>query len=211
MKKIYFVRHGESEGNVSSVRQTVTASLTEKGRSQANFVSERCVKLPVEVVVSSTMNRAKETAEIISQRTSQTVDYSDLFVERRRASVVLGKPKDDPVALEIDREIKANFSQPGWRLADEENFDDLKDRALAALDYLVKRPEENILVVTHGFFLRIIMATVVFGNSLTGEQCDRFIYSLHMENTGITVLGYDENRKSNPWWLWTWNDHSHLG
>ena len=209
MKNIYFVRHGESEGNIGPIRQTASTSLTDKGKSQANFVAERCSKLPIDVLISSSMNRARETAQIISEKISKPFEESDLFVERRRPSEVLGKPKDDPIAHSAEKEIKANFSKPGWRFSDEENFDDLKNRALAALDYLAARPEENIVVVTHGFFLRIVMACVVMGRDLQGEECENFIRSFHMENTGITVLGYDD--RESQWWLWIWNDHAHLG
>ena len=168
------------------------------------------MELPIEVVVSSTMNRAKETSEIIIKRISKPVEYSDLFAERRRSSEVLGKPKNALIALKVEQEINHNFYKSGFRFSDEENFDDLKSRALTALNYLAKRSEENILVVTHGFFMRVILACVVFGAKLSGEECQQFIRAFHMENTGITVLGYDEKETDSQWWLWTWNDHAHL-
>jgi hypothetical protein len=31
-----------------------------------------------------------------------------------------------------------------------------------------------------------------------------------MENTGLSVIEYDKKKK-NPWWVWIWNDHAHLG
>ena len=210
MKKIYFVRHGESEGNVGPIRQTEATPLTEKGRSQAAFVAERCAKLNFETIICSTMVRARETADAILKKVSKPIEYSDLFVERRRPSEVLGKSKDDPVALGINKEIHEKFHL-GFRFSDEESFEDLKNRALATLDYLAKRPEENILVVTHGFFMRIVMACVVCGEGLTGDESLRFIRTFHMENTGITVLMHDEKDEKTPWWLWIWNDHAHLG
>ena len=211
MKMVYFVRHGESEGNAGPIRQKADSLLTEKGKSQSAFVAERCSKLSIDTIVCSTMGRAKETAQVIVDKISKPVEYSDLFAERRRSSEVLGKPKDSPIALKVEKEIIEKFHIPGFRFSDEENFEDLKDRAKKALEYLAQRPEENILVVTHGFFMRIIMAHVVFGDKLTGEECNRFIRVFHMENTGITVLSYDEKWKDHPWWLWIWNDHAHLG
>jgi broad specificity phosphatase PhoE len=208
MKRIYFVRHGESEGNIGSIRQTAATSLTDKGRMQAEDVGERCAKLPIEVVISSTMNRAKETCEIILKHINKKVEYSELFVERRRPSEVLGKPKDDSFSLKAEEAILKNYHLPGFRFSDEENFEDQKERAKAALEYLANRPEQNILVVTHGFILRIIMAYVVFGEKLTGEECTRFIQTFRMANTGITAFDYKEDGQ---WKLWTWNDHAHLG
>jgi broad specificity phosphatase PhoE len=211
MKKVYFVRHGESEGNVGPIRQTSVTSLTYKGRVQADAVANRCARLSFDLIISSTMNRAKETAHIINEKTKKPIEYSDLFVERRRSSDVLGKPKDDPAALKAENEIEQNFHKSGWRYSDEENFDDLKDRALKALKHLADRPEENILVVTHGLFMRIVMACVVFGDDLKGEECVRFMRSFHMDNTGLTALDYDEENPQQKWHLWIWNDHAHLG
>jgi broad specificity phosphatase PhoE len=211
MKKIYFVRHGESEGNSGPIRQVTTTVLTQKGIEQADFVAERASKISVDFLISSTMTRAMQTAQIVSEKISKPIDFSDLFVERRRPSEVLGKLKDDPQSLIAEEEIKLHFTEPGWRFSDEENFDDLKARALEALAYLAARPEDNILVVTHGFFLRVIMSCVVFGEDLSGKECQKFVQTFHMENTGMTVLGYDDKNDKNPWWLWVWNDHAHLG
>jgi probable phosphoglycerate mutase len=211
MKKIYFVRHGESEGNVGIVRQVATTSLTEKGREQGRFVAKRCSNLPVELIISSTMNRARETSALILEKVNKPIEYSDLFAERRRPSQVLGKPKDDPESLKAEDTIVRKFHLPGFRYSDEENFDDLKMRAGKALAHLSERPEKHILVVTHGFFMRIIMGYVLFGKKMTGEECTKFIEKFHMHNTGITVLGYDpKENKEFPWWLWVWNDHAHL-
>ncbi len=209
MKKIYFVRHGESEGNAGPIRQIATTPLTEKGRMQAAFVSERCSRLPIEVVLCSTMARARETAQIILQKVSKPIEYSELFAERRRSSEVLGRQKTDPVSMGIEKVTRENFHRSGWRYSDEENFDDLKARALAVLAHLSGRPEEYILVVTHGMFMRVVVACAVFGAGLTGEACESFVRSFHMENTGITVLGHDP-KVPDPWWLWVWNDHAHL-
>lgn len=210
MKKIYFVRHGESEGNVGSIRQASISSLTQKGREQSAYVAERVKKLPIEVIIASTMGRAQETARIISKKIGKEFESSGLFAERRRPSDQLGKPKDDPIAIRSQELIQENFLVPGFRYSDEENFEDLKERSGEALKFLQARPEQNILVVTHGFIMRIIMARAVFGEALAAKECQQFIRAFHMENTGISVLGYNE-KEENPWWLWVWNDHAHLG
>jgi broad specificity phosphatase PhoE len=206
MKTVYFVRHGESEGNVGPIRQTAVTPLTEKGIVQVKVLAERCSKLPVEIILSSTMVRAKETTEFISEKLSRPIEYSDLFVERRRPTVMLGNPKDHPEAMEADKTIQENFHLPRFRFSDEENFEDLKTRAKEALEHLFNRKEENILVVTHGFFMRIVLAYVLMGEELTAKECVRFIRTVNMENTGISVFEYESK-----WKLWIWNDHAHLG
>src|SRR3989344_9597721 len=90
--------------------------------------------------------------------------------------------------MKISQEVRQNFHLPGYRHSDEENFDDFKKRSLACLKYLEDRNEGHIVVVTHGFFLRVLMAAVLFGDTLTGEECEHMIRSLQMDNTGITVI-----------------------
>ena len=209
MKRVYFIRHGQSKENVGENRQTMNAPLTAHGRKQAHLVAKRVAHFPVDVIISSTMSRAKETAHIISNEIGKKVELSELFIEKRRPSELIGRTKNDPETFEIEELIVKNFTIPETHYSDEENFEDLKERATKILDYLIQRPEKNILVVTHGFILRTVMARMILGKDLTAEEGLRFIQTFHMENTGITVIGHDEKRK-NPWWLWVWNDHAHL-
>ncbi|MEK7144410.1 MAG: histidine phosphatase family protein [Patescibacteria group bacterium] len=211
MKTIYFIRHGESEGNTGPVRQDGFSSLSDRGREQAAFMAERCSKFPIDILVASTMTRAQQTATIIGEKIGKEVVSSEFFTERRRPSAQTGKPKEDPEALIIDKEIWNNFGTAGYRHSDEENFEDLRDRAQQALQFLANRSEENIAVVTHGFFMRIVVAYVVFKERLTGKECELFMRTFHMENTGLTIIKYVGPDKEPPWWVWTWNDHTHLG
>ncbi|MDP2655923.1 MAG: histidine phosphatase family protein, partial [bacterium] len=80
-KTVYFVRHGQSEGNVGTVFQPLNSPLTEKGREQAEYIAERAASLSFESVVSSPLTRARETAEAIAKRTKKSIEFSDLFVE----------------------------------------------------------------------------------------------------------------------------------
>src|SRR3989344_365367 len=206
--KVYFVRHGESETNAGQIFLGTVSKLTEKGIEQANNVAKRFSDVSIDLIVSSTLKRAEATAEIIHREIKMPIEYSDFFVERRRPTVQIGKAKDNHEVLRAERAILDNFAKPGFRFSDEENFDDIKKRACEALKYLASKKVENILVVTHGFFMRIVMAYVAFGEKLTGRECEQFLRKFHMENTGITVLGYDEKDTKSTWWLWVWNDHA---
>ena len=66
MKKIYFVRHGECEGNVGPIRSSEESPLTKKGQKQANIVAKRCAKLSIDIIICSTMVRTKQTVESLS-------------------------------------------------------------------------------------------------------------------------------------------------
>lgn len=211
MKTFYLVRHGQSQGNVGPIREGAESPLSSEGYAQAEFIAARCKKLPIQAIVSSTLVRASETARIIGGAIGKLVEYSDLLVERRRPSEQLGKPKDHPDSREIQKAMDGNMGVPLFRVSDEENFDDLKARATSALGYLLGRSEDNVLVVTHGYFMRALLACALCGPDLTAREARIFLDGFHMENTGITILCFDEQNQHSQWWLWVWNDHAHLG
>ena len=211
MKTVYFVRHGESEGNVGDFHQEHTTPVTEKGRQQAQIVSDRCKNLQIDVVISSALERTRQTADIIVSKIKKPLELSELFEEKRSPKEQTGTARNSSEAIKAGEEIIKNFAVPGFRYSNEENFDDLKTRSKNALQYLEKRPEQNILVVTHGVFMRVLVAYLLFGDELTGRECEQFIRKLFMNNTGIIKLTFNEERVNAPWKLVVWNDHAHLG
>jgi probable phosphoglycerate mutase len=211
MKIVYLVRHGESETNAGTVYKGPDSSLTERGRVQAETIAERAANLEFGVIMSSTMNRARQTAAIIAKKVRVPVEYSDLLRERRSPSSHVGMEKSDPKGVRYDTEFFDRLHDPDWRFEDAENFSDLNSRAAEALQYLVDRPEERILVATHGLFMRVLAARAVFGDALTGETCERFVRTFMTENCGLSVLRYGRKPERAPWELLTWNDYAHLG
>lgn len=210
MKTIYFVRHGESEGNASDRYQLDSSSLSERGREQAKQIAERASRLTVDSLISSTMPRASETAHIISKEIGVDVEESDLFIERRRPKAQQGLIRTSVEAEEMDKGIIRSGAESGYRYADEENFDDLTIRSSKALSYLEHHESNNILVVTHGVFLRVLLAKAIYGSELTGRESTNIVGAMQTANTGITVFTYDSER-SRPWQITSWNDHAHLG
>ncbi|MFA6158028.1 MAG: histidine phosphatase family protein [Candidatus Paceibacterota bacterium] len=211
MKRIYFVRHGESEGNAGAFRQGSDTVLSDKGREQARAVSERLTRLPIEVVISSTYSRAMETADIINETLGKPIERSDLLVERRRPSVISGKRNDDPGVIAIEKLIQNNFHEKDWRRSDEENFEDMKTRALDAIKYIESRKEGHILIVTHGIFLKMIAACIIMGEGLTSHEYHNLYFTLTTDNTGISVFEkLDSSKFDHPWIILTWNDRAHI-
>lgn len=214
-RMFHFVRHGESENNVGTICATPESPLTARGLAQSYALAHRIsAAFKPEVVISSPYKRARQTAGIIAEALNTPIEVSELFSERRRPSVQTGRPKSDPEILRINEEIRRNFHLPNWRHSDEENFDELKKRGLDSLQYLESRPENNLLVVTHGITLRLLIGCAISGESLTGEECERFIRALRMEKTGIVTLVINDNLREEgaaaKWQLWRWNDYAHL-
>lgn len=217
MKTVYLVRHGEAEVNVSETFAAENSPLTARGREQAEALAERCTRLSVDVLVTSTMTRAQETAGAISEHSKHAVVSSDLFMERRRPDALFGKHRDDKEAKELYERWSEGFFKPDIRVEDGENFADLKKRTGEMLTFLEGRLESNILVVMHGFVLRVLIARIIFGETLTPEEFYRVARAFQTVNTGITKLEFDPSRERDTvyprgaWAILAWNDHAHLG
>lgn len=210
-KNVYFVRHGQSDDNITPIFQSPDSPLNEKGRKQAKLIAERISELPFNALIASPFERAKQTAEIISQVTGKITEYSELFVESMKPSCIDGKPYVDEQADTLWREWEKSLYISNLRVEDGENFDDLIARADKALLFLRGREEKSIVVVTHAHFLRTIIARVLLGDLLSGQVLKRFQKIAIMENTGLTALSYSGQSEEGPWRFWIYNDHTHLG
>ncbi|MAG39352.1 hypothetical protein CMI41_00070 [Candidatus Pacearchaeota archaeon] len=67
--KIYLVRHGESKANAKGIHQgqKIDTSLSKKGLEQAKKIAERLKDKTFEIIYSSDLKRAYETAKEISK------------------------------------------------------------------------------------------------------------------------------------------------
>jgi len=103
-KTAYFVRHGQSTHNAMSVFQSPDSELSERGAAQAQNMAERVANVPFEALISSPFPRARQTAQAIANKTGHRVILSDLFVERRKPSALIGKSYRDGTATKLYRD-----------------------------------------------------------------------------------------------------------
>ena len=171
-KLIYFVRHGETENNANNIRQGPEGPLSEKGREQALATAKRFPKEKghPEVIIASPYERTKETAAIIGKELNMDVEYCDLLVERKNPTEIVGHSGSEQNVKQIIDRIDKSFHDDNLRYADEENFVDLKERAKKLLKYIKNRPEERIIMVTHGIFLKMVVSYMLKGEALTASD-----------------------------------------
>jgi broad specificity phosphatase PhoE len=207
MKTVYFVRHGSTEGNEQGAYQHRHTPLSALGRRQAEFVARRFERIPVDIVIASDMERAAETGRCIAERNRLPMVVDPLFHEILRPAIIRGKGRDTLEALEMMRFLAENWTNAGVKHSDEENFFDLKQRALKALDHLVARREKTLLVVTHGTFLGMLICCMMAGEEVSPSWFDHIHRFLVLKNAALSVCEYDQGK----WQLVSWNDYRHLG
>lgn len=204
--KVYFVRHGESVLNEKNY-QFPDTPLSDLGRKQAEAIASRFTHIPIELIITSPYLRTLDTAKEIERLKDVKLIESDLMVERRMPSSFLGKSLDDPETVKVHKIIRENYFKPEWHYGDEENFLDLFSRAKNTLDLIHSHHKENIAVITHGYFLTVMIFYILFGENVEPQTFRYFRDHTSYTNTGITLCEH----KNDKWTLLTWNDYAHLG
>jgi broad specificity phosphatase PhoE len=179
---------------------------SELGRRQAACVARRFERIPVDLVITSHMARAAETGRCIAERNGWPMVVDPRFQEILRPAIVRGQGRDAPEVLEVMRFVAEHWTNARVKHSDEENFFDLKTRALQALEHLAERPERTLLVVTHGTFLGMLLCCMMAGEEVSPPWFDRIRQFLVLQNAAISVCAYDQG----TWYLVSWNDHAHL-
>lgn len=213
LKNIYFIRHGESENNAKSVRQGPLGKLSELGKKQAAFVGERFKQIPIDVILVSPFERTRETANIINEHIHKPLELCDLLTERKNPSEIINKSADDPEVAKIINTIDKSFHDSNLRYSDEENFDDLRERAKKLLYFLQNRPEKNIMCVTHAIFLRLVALYIEYGDNIDSHELVRLSFLNPVHNGSLTLCQWDESEAENEhfgWKLTVWDDYPRL-
>lgn len=210
-KIIYFIRHGESLLNEQGIRQGREGGLSEKGKLQVEKTAEGLMreKIKFEVIISSPYERTVETANLIAKKLNMPVEYLELLAERKNPTEIVGKHKDSAEVRAITDRIDNSFHEDGLRYSDEENFTDLKDRARNLLKYIEERPEKNLLMVTHGIFLKMFVCFMLYGEKMKSSDYVRLSYESEMDNAGVTICSCTTYWFKKPKWkLLLWNGTS---
>jgi len=200
--KIYFVRHGSTDSLEKKISQPDDEPLNERGLNQARELSKRFANTKIDLVISSPHLRAVQTAKEIRKN----IETNALFAEVKKPKEVVGKSKESEEVKKILNKIGEMYSvDPTWHHSDEENFEDLKKRGLEALDFIKSQEAENLLIVSHGNFIALLVGLMMFGEDYPVRLSLKLKNFFRLSNTGVSVC----NLVDSKWTLECWNDTSH--
>ena len=188
MKKteIILIRHGETEWNSQQRMQGHSNSdLSSVGQAQIQALGQWMKNVPFDHIYSSDSLRAKHTAEAITQFSGHKLKI-DLRLREKNLGVFEGLTSEE--ARERHPEVFRLFKTAGSKyVIDEgESTQQLQDRALEIVDEIrIKHPEEHVLLVTHGGFIRVVMKHSL---GLSLETPTRFL----IRNTGVFRLVWED-------------------
>jgi broad specificity phosphatase PhoE len=199
---ITLLRHGESVGNAESRWQGQTDyPLTDTGRAQVRALTERWKREEekFDLIISSPLLRAKETAEIVASAVNVKIEFEPLWLERDNGEF----------SGLTAHEVRQNFQHPPFITpydpvgGDGEGDWELFLRAGQALQALLKREPARYLIVSHGGLLNQFMHAVVGVAPQANNAGTRFRFS----NTAFAKLTYYPHY--HRWAIDILNDHAH--
>ncbi len=208
--QVYLVRHGESHLNARQIHQMSSAGLSELGLRQAALLARRLAGVGADALLSSPYERARQTAEVVAAAAGQPIIFTPLLVELKRPSVIEGRHYEDPEVVAIKDALVRYADRADWRHSDEETLGEATARArdcLALFEGLRQEGRDTVVAVTHGWFLTMLVALMLYGDDLRPRDVLRLQAFARVYNTGITLCDYGTDGR---WRLVTWNDHAHL-
>jgi broad specificity phosphatase PhoE/orotate phosphoribosyltransferase len=200
--KLYFIRHAEAEGNVKRIFHGWTdANLTEKGHIQAQKVAERFKHIDIDVIYSSNLTRAKETARYIADLKKLPVITSVKLREINGGDWEEQKWEDLPLKWPYEYHTWENMPHV-HHMPKGESMEEFQERLINEVRYIIENNEgKNICIVTHG---TAIKALVCYFCQCTLEEMLNIKW---VDNTSVTEIDYvDGNFK-----VVFEGDASHLG
>lgn len=206
-KKIYFVRHGETDSNVERYVPSKVESLNLNGFAQAELVASRVESLDIQKIYVSDFLRAEQTAEPIALLKNIVPNTAPIFGEVIEPSSLFNVSEEDERVLLHRKNRNANVQNGAWRQEDGENFEDIFTRVQQAKLLLEKDDAETILVVSHSFFMMCFASAILLDAQASTNAWHNCASKLKISNTGITLFEYGEEK---GWRLIMWNDHAHF-
>jgi probable phosphoglycerate mutase len=198
MRSITFLRHGESTGNAAGFIQGRGSSpLSERGRMQAASVGERLRSQVFDLIVSSDMERAVETAEALDRPFVADAAWREMDVGSWDGLT------NDEISEQFAQELAALRDGRDVPLGGTgERFSELVDRVVAARDSVFARLEEgqSALVVCHGGVIEAVLG-------LTLGIPDPHPLVARVTNTSLTTVATHDGWNQ----LVRFNDAAHLG
>ncbi|QHW30171.1 histidine phosphatase family protein [Paenibacillus rhizovicinus] len=166
--RIGLIRHGQTEWNeLGKIQGQTDIPLNSEGFRQAQALAHRLVHEPMkwDAVISSDLQRAKQTAEMIAGALGIPLLDPDKRLRERFYGEVEGTTAEERLAL----------WGPDWKKRDsgQETDEQLLSRALSFVEEAAASyPDRNLLVVTHGSLLAQLL------QAMCREWSDKPIHNL---------------------------------
>ncbi len=203
MIDIYFIRHGETDGNVARRNQPDGIRLTAHGRDQARAVGTSIALLEPTHLITSTQVRAVETTRLIEETITLMPETSPLFQELIRPDAINGHYHRS--FKTIGYLIRWYFGRAGGvgEHGEGESYQAFRRRLKEAKLYLATFPPgSRIVVVSHSVFITLFIAHMCHEERLPLLKAAKNLIKIFLlRNTGVVHVRFAPElvNKECPW------------
>ncbi len=199
--KLILVRHGETVGNLSGIKQGhLPGELTEKGLEQAKKLALRLKDENIDMIFSSDLKRAVDTTKEISKFHNVPVIYTTELRERCHG------PFEGRHYSEYDKARKeSGMDKIDFKFENSESYREIKERAGKFLKTLMKEHSgKAVLICSHNCFNRMLLGLLL---KMPIEEAAE----LEQDNACINIVEIDRDKlKANKRKTCLINSTSHL-
>jgi len=159
--RILLARHGETEWNALGRRQgQLDSPLTALGRRHASQLGSIVDGEPLDLICSSPLRRALDTATPIAERHSMEVLVVDDLAELDHGSFA-GLTNE-----QIESQYPGSLAQRAdekysWRFPGGESYEDLDIRSASALQAIEETCSKTTLIVSHAMTTRMLLRNLL--------------------------------------------------
>ncbi|RDW15212.1 histidine phosphatase family protein [Oceanobacillus arenosus] len=186
MTTICLVRHGETDWNLlGKIQGKTDIPLNDTGRKQADECGAYLNADDYDILISSPMKRAKETAEIINSYLNLPVIEMADFAERAFG---------DGEGLTLEERIK---KYPDGNYPNQEEREDFNNRVMTGIKKVCDAyPNERVLLVAHGAVIGMILSNLSNGEIGSGKTklMNACISNIHFEEDQWEIKDYNQVR-----------------
>lgn len=199
MKELFLIRHGRQCSKLCNL----DVALDAVGRRQAELLGDRLQTYGIQKLYASELIRARETAGILGEKLH--MDYEMVpDIQEIDFGGFTGKSDEEIRVRYHDFRKERSLHREDLPYPDGgECGADVVKRVMPQLFELCHRAEDRIAIVTHGGVIRSVCAEI-----LGTDQRNKLKFGIDMENTSLTHLIYDAERKF--FFLERFNDFAHL-
>jgi probable phosphoglycerate mutase len=191
--KVFLARHGETAWTITGQHTGLTdIPLTDRGRRNAVSLGERLRGLTFGRVLTSPLQRARQTCELAGFGSAVQVDPD--LVEWNYG------------AYEGRRTADIHLERPGWNLFRDgcpggETAADVGQRADRVIERL-RAAGTDVLIFAHSHYLRVLTARWL---NLPATDARLFL----LTTASLSILSYEHNLQEPV--IRLWNDDRHVG
>jgi broad specificity phosphatase PhoE len=199
--KLYLIRHCQATGNLLRLFQgSSDTDITEEGKIQLRFLTERFRDIPVDIICSSDLHRAMLTAAAVNTHHRKAIVPTHLLREINggewEGRDVRKFPDEFPEEARLWEEDPAHFAAPGG-----EAMTDVFFRVKSIIEKLITEcGGKTAVIVSHGCAIRNMLCYLKYGDISKLGEVD------WSKNTGVTCAECVDG----VWKIWYENDISHL-